>query len=163
MTASERLMFIRQKYDSLKGAVTTSETKQSTSATAATPSTAQSASSENKNTLVVDPQQRSQFTNSSTTEPSAAANSELLTKTKEALNHLQYVQNGLQDIQKYAESLKTNVSTSSPSTAAAATAATNSQQAKSQYFESPAQPPVPHIPEAFIEGFENVKSYASIF
>lgn len=77
-------------------------------------------------------------------------NKELVTKTEEALNHLQYVQNNLKDIQTYAKSVAKTISTPPVPSTTVPTAP------KSTFRE-------PNLPEPFIEGYENVTSYASLF
>lgn len=77
----------------------------------------------------------------------ANVNADLAKKAQEALSHLQYVETGLNDIQNYAKNFK-------------------------QTFKQPDVPTIPHVEEKvnfadnfkdFIEGFENVKSYASLY
>lgn len=142
MTSTDRLAYIKSEYEKLK----TGGTAPSATETAAPKP--QPAAQPSVSTPAADPKPqaapKAEFTNQDT----SSEGKELVTKTREALNHLQYVQNGLQDIQKYAEGLKSSFEVK-PLPPAAPSVAENYKE--------------PRIPEAFIEGFENIRSYATIF
>lgn len=131
-TAIKRLELIEIKYDALKSVKTTDqESKVKVSNT-------------NESSEKTDDKSKDKFVQKD--EPAKekhSADKELMTKAENALNHLQYVQNGLKDIQAYARSLASN----------------NTSEKKistKSSFEDLS------IPEPFIEGYENVKNYASL-
>ena len=135
MSSSERLTFIKKKYDSFH--VTSGES----SAAAAGPTT----NAESKNKFELETEDPVKVTIPAST-LAAIDTTGLITKTQETLSALKSVQSGLSEIHKIAESFKSHAPVEKKA------------QIEKSVFKEPYIPPT-----TLIEGFENMRSFAPLF